>query len=540
MGSARIWAGAVWKAARPPDPSLTLGMTANRFFLLAGTVACLACARERGTLVPATDELVVALESAPVSLDPRVATDQSSARVFAALLNGLATKDERGNPLPDLATWEVLDGGRRYRFHLRPGVRFHDGRRLTSADVVWTFRTMLDGTIVTSKRGAFPQVQRVEAAGPAAVDFHLSEPFGAFPLELTTSMGIVPAGTTPEAMNRRPIGTGPFRVVARTPERVVLERFDGHFAGPPKLDRIVFKVVPDATVRALELLKGSVQLVVNDLPPDLVPRFRADRRYRVIEGPGATYSYLGINLVDPLLRDVRVRRALALAIDRERLVDSLWRGLGRVTETMIPHAHWAHHEGLPQVPHDPAAARRLLDAAGYPDPDGPAPRFTLTYKTSTNEPYILQGQAIQAMLAEVGIDLRVRSYEFATFYEDVRKGNFQIFALLRLGVLDPHVYRLVLHSASLPPAGQNRGRYINARFDQLIDQGARLTAPAERRPYYLAAQEILARDLPYISLYIRTNVAVMPAELKGYRTYLNGELLSLKDVWWERPGPRPL
>ncbi|HEX5759733.1 MAG TPA: ABC transporter substrate-binding protein [Thermoanaerobaculia bacterium] len=512
-------------------------MTGRRlFFLTCSLSCCLACARPQGALVPADDELVVALESAPTSLDPRVATDQSSARVFAVLLNGLASKDERGNPIPDLARWEVHDGGRRYRFHLKPGVRFHDGRPLRPADVVWTFRTILDGSVATSKRGAFPQLERVAAAGPAAVDFHLSEPFGAFPLELTTSMGVVPAGTTPEAMNRRPIGTGPFRVVERSPERIVLARFDGHHAGPPRLDRIVFKVVPDATVRALELLKGSVQLVVNDLPPDLVPRFRADRRYRVIEGPGATYSYLGLNLTDPLLRDLRVRRALALAIDREQLVEALWRGLGRVTETMIPHAHWAHHAGLPPTPYDPAAARRLLDAAGLRDPDGdgPRPRFALTYKTSTNEPYVLQAQAIQAMLARVGVDLRVRTYEFATFYEDVRKGNFQVFAMLRLGVLDPHVYRLVLHSASLPPAGQNRGRYLNARFDRLIDQGARLTAPAARRPYYLEAQEILARDLPYISLYIRTNVAVMPAELEGYRSYLNGELLSLREVHWSR------
>lgn len=496
-----------------------------------------ACLRSRGPVWPEANELVVALESPPVSLDPRVATDQSSARIFAVLLNGLATKDESGNPLPDLATsWELLDGGRRYRFHLRPGVRFHDGRVLSPADVVWTFGTILDGTVPTSKRGAFPQLLGVAAAGPAAVDFQLSEPSGSFPLELTSSMGVVPAGTTPEDMNRRPIGTGPFRLVERTPDRVVLERFDAHYGGPPGLDRLVFKVVPDATVRALELLKGSAQLVVNDLPPDLVPRFRRDPRYRVVEGPGATYSYLGLNLTDPLLADVRVRRALALAIDRERLVATLWQGLGVPTETMIPHAHWAHHEGLRPLPHDPAAARRLLDAAGHPDPDGPgpAPRFTLTYKTSTNEPYVLQAQAIQAMLAEVGIDLRIRTYEFATFYEDVRKGNFEVFAMLRTGVLDPAVYRLVLHSASFPPAGQNRGRYTNARFDWLIERGGQLTAPAARRPYYLEAQEILARELPYISLYIKTNVAVMPAELVGYRSHLNGEFLSLKDVYWRR------
>lgn len=519
-----------------PRPPAVLPPPLLTWIFFFSALTATGCAVSRGPQWPDANELVVALESPPASLDPRVATDQSSARVFAVLLNGLATKDERGNPLPDLARWEVLDGGRRYRFHLRPGVRFHDGRRLSSRDVVWTFETILDGSVATSKRGAFPGLLRVEAVGPATVDFHLADPFGAFPLELTSSMGIVPAGTTPEEMNRRPVGTGPFRLFERTPDRVVLARFDGHFGGPPKLDRLVFKVVPDSTVRALELLKGSVQMVVNDLPPDLVPRFRRDPRYRVVEGPGATYSYVGINLTDPVLRDARVRRALALSIDRPRIVETLWRGLGTVTETMIPPGHWAHHDTLPLIPYDPAAARRLLDAAGHPDPDGPGPlpRFALTYKTSTNDPYVVQAQAIQAMLAEVGIHLRVRTYEFATFYEDVRKGNFQLFAMLRTGVLDPHVYRLVLHSESVPPAGQNRGRYRNARFDSLIDQGARLTAPAARRPFYLEAQEILARDLPYISLYSKTNVAVMPAELAGYRSYLNGEFLSLKDVYWTR------
>ena len=160
-------------------------------------------------------------------------------------------------------------------------------------------------------------------------------------------------------------------------------------------------MVPDSTVRALELLKGSVQMVVNDLPPDLVPRFREDPAFQVIEAPGGNYSYLGLNVEDPTLADVRVRRALALAIDRERLVRTIWRGLGVVTETMLPPTSWAHHSGLAPLRHDPAQAGRLLDEAGFPDPDGPGgrPRLTLQYKTSSSEIALLQAQAIQQLFA---------------------------------------------------------------------------------------------------------------------------------------------
>lgn len=533
-------------ADRPPTPRPRFHRTrtAPLGALLALTLVPLlgACGRAGEPDWPAADALVVALPSAPLNLDPRVGSDAASGRVFELVLDGLVTKDRHGNLIPDLArSWEILDGGRRYRFHLRPGVRFHDGRELTAEDVAWTFRTLIDGSVATTKKGAFTQLERVEAIDPLTVDFHLSEPFGSFLTELTPFQGIVPSGTTPEEMNRRPVGTGPFRFVRRTPEEVVLERNPDYWAGAPYLEGVVLKEVPDATVRVLELMKGSVQLVVNDLPPDIIPRFRKDPRYRVVEEPGANYAYLGINLDDPILRHVRVRRAMAHAIDRQRLVDTLWRGLGVVTETMLPPGLWARNDDIVPYRYDPAEARRLLDQAGYPDPDGPGgePRFTITYKTSTNEPYVLQAQVIQQMLAEVGIRVEIRSYEFATLYADVTKGNFQLFSLVRTGVIDPNIYQLTLASWNVPPQGQNRGHYHNAEFDRLIREAARLTDRAARRPLYLKAQEIFARDLPYISLYTRVNVAVMPALLEGYVSYPSGELLSLRKVYWNRPGQRP-
>ncbi|MDX1643266.1 MAG: ABC transporter substrate-binding protein [Thermoanaerobaculia bacterium] len=495
-----------------------------------------ACAAS-GPTWPTDDSLTIALESAPINLDPRIGTDQASARVCELVLSGLVRKDPNGNLLPDLAQrWEILDDGLRYRFHLTENIAFHDGEPLAAEDVAWTYQSLVDGTVTSAKRGAFQMVERVEAVDELVVDFVLSRPHGALLADLTSEQGVIRAGTTPQESNALLVGTGPFRFVRRTPETVTLEPNEGYRRGAPRLDRVVLREIPDSTVRALELRKGSVQLIVNGLTPDQVPSFRDDPAYRVVATPGSNYVYLGLNLDDPILAVREVRRAMAMAIDREQLVETLRRGLARVTETMMPEGHWAWDEELESIPYDVDGARRLLDEAGFPDPDGdgPEPRFTLTYKTSTNEESLLQAQIVQSMLAEAGIGIDIRSYEFATFYTDIKQGNFQLFSLTWTGVIDPHIYNLVLHSASIPPAGANRGRYRNPEFDRLIEAGSRLSDPVARKPFYVEAQRILADDLPYISLYHKVNVAVMAAELEGYRNYLSGELYSVAEMYWKR------
>ncbi|HEX9799001.1 MAG TPA: ABC transporter substrate-binding protein [Thermoanaerobaculia bacterium] len=502
-----------------------------------------ACGPPPPPTLPTDNSLTIALESAPIQFDPRVATDQSSSRVFELAMNGLVTKDENGRFVPDLAErWELLDGGTRWRFHLRRDVVFHDGRPLSAADVVWTYSGLVDGTLASAKRGAYAQVAGVAAVDEHTVDFTTRGPFGALLGNLTAYVAVVPAGRTPEEMNERPIGTGPFRVVGRSPERVELAAFDGFFRGRPPLDRVVLREVPDATVRVLELRKGTVQLVVNGLPPDVVPLFEGDERFRVVRQTGSGYIYLGLNLEDPILADLRVRRALALSLDRETLVRTLWRGLGVPTETMLPPGFWARHDELEPIPHDPAAAMVLLDEAGFPDPDGPggaAPRLTLTYKTSTDETSVLQAQVLQAMAAAAGIRLEIRSLEFATLFSDVQRGIFQLFSLTRTGIDDPDIYALVFHSRNVPPKGANRGRYRNRELDRLLELGASFAEPERRRPIYLEVQEIVARDLPYVSLFTRVNVAVMPRQLAGFRHFPSGELLGVRDLRWELSPPTP-
>ena len=505
--------------------------------LLATLIGTVGCTADRQPELPDPSLLVVALESAPTNLDPRVATSQAASRVFELMLNGLVTKDRKGNLLPDLAaSWEILDEGARYRFHLRPDVFFHDGRPFSSRDVVWTFQTMLDGTVATPKRGAFQRLQEVVAIDDETVDFVMTEPFGAMLVNLTSYMGIIPHGTDSDSFNRTPVGTGPFRLIDRRPDKLTLVRYDGYREGPAKLERVVLREIPDSTVRALELRKGTVQLVANDLATDVLPWFRRSPHFQVVQGPGSKYAYLGLNLSDPLLGRIEVRRAIIHAIDRQLLVDTLWQGLGVVTETVLPPGNFARHNDLEPHVFDPDRSRRLLDEAGLVDPDGdgPEPRFSIVYKTSTDQTALLQAQIIQAMLADVGIAVEIRSFEFATFFSDIKKGAFQLFSLTWTGILEPDFFSLVLHSRSVPPNGANRGRYLNPEFDRLIDEGARRTDPQVRRPFYLEAQEIFRRDLPYISLFTKFNFAVMPKQLEGYENYPSGGFYSLRKVFWTR------
>jgi peptide/nickel transport system substrate-binding protein len=291
-------------------------------------------------------------------------------------------------------------------------------------------------------------------------------------------------------------------------------------------------VVPDEIMRALELRKGTVDMVVNDLSPDVIHQLAEEKSVTIAESPGTDYAYVGINMRDAVLKDRRVRHALGYAIDRQAIVDYLRRGLARPAIGILPPASWAFDEGVFQFTHDPQKAMALLEDAGHRDPDGdgPEPRLRLSLKVSTNEFIRLQAAVIQQDLKRVGIELDVRSYEFATLYADVLKGNFQLFTLQWVGVSDPDMLRRVFHSKQMPPNGFNRGYYENPEVDRLIDAAQAAVTDADRRRLYGEAQRLLAEDAPYISLWYKTNVAVSRTEIEGVKLTPSAEFTFLRDV----------
>jgi peptide/nickel transport system substrate-binding protein len=457
------------------------------------------------------------IESSPANLDPRVGTDAQSERIYKLLFDALLRRDEHFNVQPWLAErWEIPNP-LTYVFHLRRGVLFHDRRPLTSRDVKWTLDSILGGRIRTPKASTFRFVERIDTPDESTVIIRLKEPYSTLLWNLSDgAIGIVPYGSGDE-LNRAPVGSGPFRFVSMQQDKeVVIERNDAYWGVRPNIARVRFAVVPDTTTRALELRKGSADAAINALTADMVLALEGERGLRILKSPGTIYAYLALNLRDPILQDVRVRQALACAIDRRPMIHYLWRDLARPAAGILPAQHWAYEVDVRSYPHDPARARQLLDQAGYPARNGV--RFHLTMKTSTEETTRLLAAVLQQQLRDVGIALDIRTFEFATFYSDVIKGAFQLYSLRWIGGNeDPDIFEHVFHSASVPPRRANRGYYSNPRVDALIDQGRRELDQHRRQQIYGEIQRILADELPYINLWYFDNVLIHSARVRNVK-----------------------
>jgi peptide/nickel transport system substrate-binding protein len=235
---------------------------------------------------------------------------------------------------------------------VRRGVRFHDGHELSAADVVYTFRSFLDAGFVSPRKGAYRLLRNVRALDHDTVEFTLLEPFGSFPVNLV--MPIVPAGAGPE-LQRHPVGTGPYRFVQHvTDDHVSLSAFNDYFEGAPRNAGLLFRIIPDDVMRGLELQKGTADVVVNDLAPDIVHQLASDSHLRVMTAPGTDYAYVGINTRDRILRDRRVRQALAYAIDREAIVKYLRRGLASPAVGVLPPMSGGLRAVVPAETYSPA------------------------------------------------------------------------------------------------------------------------------------------------------------------------------------------
>ncbi len=476
----------------------------RRALVLAAALAMFTSCSSR----PDPKTLVMLVESSPTNLDPRVGLDGQSERIDSLIFDDLLERDEHLNVKPGLADkWEIPDP-LTYVFHLHPGVKFHNGSPLTARDVKWTFDSLLAGKIRSTKSAAYRLVDRVEARDDLTVIFHLKEPFATLLWNLSDgAIGIVPSGSLGE-ISDHPIGSGPFRFVSAEPDKeVILERNENYWGQKARLERVRFAIVPDMTTRALELRKGTADIAINSLTPDMVVTLQKEPALSVLRAPGTVLQYMGFNCRDPILKDVRVRQALAYAIDRRPMLDYLWRGLAQPAASILPPQSWAYSADVPTYNYDPEHARQLLDSAGYPAIGGV--RFHLTMKTSTDENTRLMVAVLQQQLRQVQIQLDIRTYEFGTFFADVSRGAFQFYSLRWIGGNeDPDIFEYAFHSSKFTPNGANRSFYSNPQVDRLIDQARSELDQGKRKQFYAQIQRILAEDLPSINLWYLDNVLV--------------------------------
>ncbi len=469
--------------------------------------------------------VTIALDVPPTNLDPRIGTDATSERLIQLMFSSLVKKDENSALEPDLAVrWETPDPTT-YVFHMRQDALFHDGRPVTSRDVAFTFRSLLDGSVRSAKAGTFRLITSIETPDPYTIVFKLKEPFAPFLWNLTRgAVGVIPEGSGAD-FGRNPIGSGAFRFVHYFQDsEVQLERNDQYYGTKPNIRTARFKIIPEAIVRALELRKGTVDAALNVLPPDMVEVLKKDENLQVSEAQGTNYQYIAFNLDDPTFRDLRVRQAIAHAINRENIIKYLWRGQVRAASGVIPPSHWAYEPNVKTYPYDPQRSIELLKEAGQSS-------MSFTWRTSTDETGRLLASVLQQQLREIGVQMEIRSNEFATFYSDVVKGNFQAYSLRWVGGNnDPDIFNLIFHSSMTPPNGANRGHYSNARVDALVDMARRESDLEKRKTAYQEIQRIVAEELPYISLFYTNNVCVYSNRISGMKLYPAGEYEFLSDI----------
>lgn len=450
--------------------------------LLASALLLGACRPERDPR-----ELVVAVDAPVKDLDPRLATDGPSARLSRMVFRGLTQVDPHGNPALDLAARLTEDGDPlTIVADLQPGLRWHDGAPLTARDVEFTYQSVLDPRFATPIGGEFRRrfaAVRADPLNPLRVRFALRRPLATLWSDLV--LGIAPAHLLEHTADRRfagpVVGSGPWTVLGEASgDRVTLQRV----APTPnnRADRLTFRAISDEGARSLSVLGGGADVAWSGLSPAILQGAAKTGRAKLHAAPGIAWVYLGLNLRQSPLHRQQVRQALALALERNSVIDTLLGGLAAPASGMFAPGHWAH-TALPEWNHDPAAAERLLDQAGLPR-QANGWRFALEIKVSTSRLRRSVGRALAEQLRQVGIDASVRPFELATFLADVRAGRFEAFLLQLPEPFEPDQLAWMLHSQNAavrqadplspsPYAQLQRDGLADPAWDTALDGDAR-------------------------------------------------------------------
>ncbi len=478
--------------------------------------------------------LRVGIMASPTTLDPRLAVDAEGSKITSLIFDGLLALDDELNLMPALAErYEIVDDVT-YRVFLRRDVRFHSGAPFTAADVIYTYQSIRDPQTRSPYKSAFDRVKALKAEDDYTVRIELKEPYAPF---LTALRAKIVSREDIQRLGERyghePVGTGRYRLVRFVPESmVVLEANDAYWGEPPRQRRIVFHIIKEDNVRVLKLMKGDIDLVQNGVPPLLVGKLTNRDELALKTDVGTVSTYMGLNLGDAILKQRKVREAIARAIDVDAIIRWRWRGLAIRANSILAPSLWAHDDALEPIPYDPAAAKRLLDEAGYPDPDGdgPAMRFELVYKTTTVKNRVDIARMIAHQLGKVGIGINLKTYEWGTFFRDVRTGNFQLYTLSWVGLTEPDIFYDVCHSSQMPPEGMNRDRYVNPAVDRLVERGRVTMNQVVRKEIYDRVQRIVLHDLPFIPLWYEKNWVMYQRDLEDVRLRPDAAYLPFADV----------
>ena len=486
--------------------------------------------RVQGGGAPRGDSFVTGSIGEPSNLIPILSADSASSDVAGLVYNGLVRYDKNLKLEGDLAeSWEVSPDGLGITFNLRRGVKWHDGHDFTSRDVLYTYRVTIDPKTPTAYAEDFKQVQSARAEGPYTFKVRYAKPFA--PALASWGMPVLPAHLlegkeiTKSPLSRKPVGTGPYIFKEWIPgQRVILEANPQYYEGAPRLSRYVYRIIPDSSTMYMELKAGGIDMM--GLSPVQYQRQTGTEqflaRFNKYRYPASAYTYLGYNLRLPLFQDARVRQAITCAINKEEIIQGVLLGMGQIAHGPYKPGTWAYKPKVEADPgYDPVRASALLAEAGFVmgkdgilEKDGKPLSFTIMTNQG-NDQRLKCAQIIQMRLKRVGIDVKIRVMEWASFLTNfIDKGRFEAVLLGWTISQDPDLYD-VWHSSKTGPKELNFVGYKNAEVDRLIVEGRGTFDPEKRRDCYYRIQEILAKDQPYTFLYVPDALPVVSSRIKG-------------------------
>ncbi|HSF71751.1 MAG TPA: ABC transporter substrate-binding protein [Methylotenera sp.] len=451
-----------------------------------------------------TQEIRFGIAQGPLNLDPRYATDAASERVNRLIYQPLVDFDAASKPIWILARRDTSSGAAinklEYKFILQKPATFHNGDTLTARDVKATYDSLLN--LKDSPHAAeFLNIDSIEVIDDKTLIFKLKQGDTHFISKLI--IGILPKSLIEKNhdFSHNPVGSGPLKFESWQHDLKLKRISDNQL--------ITLQEVKDPTVRVLKLKKGEIDLIQGDLPPELVKHLQDIPSLVVHTTLGANYSYLGLNMQDDLLKILKVRQAIAHAIDRQAIIDKVMVSNTRTAGTILPPEHYTNintsinkdgiNNQLAPYDYNPALAKKLLIEAGVKLP------LKLLYKTSTDAFRVRLATIMQAQMAQAGITLEIKSLDWGTFFADVKAGNFQLYGLTWVGIKTPEIYAKAFGSNYFPPNGFNRGRYSDAELDKLL--------AAEN---WTAATQRIQAQLPYIPLWYEGQFTAVQKNIKNY------------------------
>ncbi|MFC6657346.1 ABC transporter substrate-binding protein [Roseibium salinum] len=474
--------------------------------------------------------LVVGQIAEPKSLDPHAVTAVNDFRILMNVYDGLVRyKDGTLEVEPGLAeSWTISEDGKTYTFKLREGVTFHDGSPFNAEAVKFNFDRMLNEEHPYHDTGPFPlsfffsTVDNVIAEDETTVTFELSAPYAPFLSNLAYPTGLI---VSPEAVTqhgkdfgRQPSGTGAYKFAEwEANAKVVVTRNEDYWDGAPALEAVVFRPITDGNTRIAEMLAGGLDVMV-EVPPDSLQQFTGDD-FKVLEQAGPHVWFLILNAKEAPFDNKAARQAANYAIDKKALVENILQGTAEVAAGPTPPAFaWAHNEGLEPYPHDPEKAKELLKEAGY---DGEELTFYVTEGGSGMLDPVAMGTAIQADLQEVGMNVKIETYEWNTFLGKVNPGLEGKADMAEMAWMtnDPDTLPfLTLRTDAMPDKGGfNSGYYSNPKVDELLEKAREATDQGERAELYKEMQEIVHEDAPWVFVANWKQNAVTKASVEGFK-----------------------